>query len=118
MKTNYIECVCQDASHVLRLSLLDLLFSDNQEYYLEVHLNGYFPWYKRIWLALSYVLGVQKTGAFDCTILNQDQADKLAILLSPELQSLHRTKLEVMKAIGRQIDKQSSEVTDDAENVE
>ena len=98
---NYFECVCGTPEHMLRFTTMQQDAHDGEnEIYVEVFLNGYHAWYKRLWVALKYVLGVrQGCGAFDCTILSQDDANKLALLLSPELQSLQKTKAEVMKLI-------------------
>ena len=54
MKTHYIECDCGGFGHLARISY----FEDDKEYaYLNMQLNHYLPWYKRMWYAINYVFG-------------------------------------------------------------
>lgn len=78
MKVNYIDCACSDPKHTLRFT------SDAElsEFVTEVHLNQYYGFFKRVWLAIKYVFGrSNKNGHFDCTILNLSQVEELSTLL-------------------------------------
>lgn len=97
---DYFECVCGIPEHTLRFtSVAEPIFDDDGEFYVETFLNQYLPWYKRLYVAIKYVFGRPPVSAYDCTILTQDEANKLATLLSPELQSLQATKIALMKAL-------------------
>lgn len=53
-KTIYLECGCGGFGHLARIAY----FEDDLEYaYLNMQLNHYLPWYKRIWYAINYVIG-------------------------------------------------------------
>src|SRR5271165_3914045 len=97
LKSDYFECVCNIPEHTLRFSrFVDKEDPVDWEIYVEIFLSSYYPWYRRAWIALLYVLNVkQKTGSFDGTVLDENTATRLALYLSPELQSLHKTKIEV-----------------------
>tara|TARA_R110000824_G_scaffold280251_2_gene468390 strand:+ start:885 stop:1169 length:285 start_codon:yes stop_codon:yes gene_type:complete len=55
----YFECSCGTVSHVFRL------VKDKQEnvIYLDINLNHYKSWYKRILPALRYLVGRERYGA-------------------------------------------------------
>jgi hypothetical protein len=64
--------------HTLRFTL-DTEFGD---LYAEAYLNPWHPWYKRIWLAIKYVLSIgHGVGHFDCWMMNYTDCDKLIALL-------------------------------------
>lgn len=80
---DYFECVCGTPEHVLRITGVPTpIFDDDGEVYVETYLNGYYPWYLRLLVAIKYVFKIKsKEGAFDCTVLSAEQVSKLAALL-------------------------------------
>ncbi len=78
LEKHYFECMCDCSAHTIRVTL----DPDNGEVFVSVHLNEYHSWYGRVWNALKYVFGYQSSfGAFDCTILKQEDYPKLRKLL-------------------------------------
>lgn len=74
----YAECVCHDAGHVTRF-ILDKKYD---EILVEVQLNPYYPWYKRVWYAIKYVFGYQsRYGHWDCPSFNAEGAKQLRVML-------------------------------------
>lgn len=78
METHYLDCQCSHFGHVVRLS-----FDPNDgDIHLEVRLGHVFPWYKRAWLALKYVLGRDVAyGHYDETLLREEDYDRLRDLM-------------------------------------
>lgn len=73
----YIECQCEDPSHVLRFTL----DYEDGALYVETHLTTD-VWYKRIWLALKYIFGKKsKFGEFSETLLNIEDYSKIRSML-------------------------------------
>lgn len=73
MQSNYVDCECGTFDHTLRI----ITDKENQEVYIEVHLNKHYPWYMRIWLALNYILGYDIQGCYDCTMLGKEKIKEL-----------------------------------------
>lgn len=70
MQRRYFDCQCSDFNHVFRF----VLDEQDGELHLEVQLDLYLPWYKRLWLATLYVLGRQRHGYghYDITMLREE----------------------------------------------
>lgn len=81
MKRNqYIDCECQSADHVIRFSF-DRFPDEEPELYIEVQLHQHHSFWKRLILATKYILGrSNRFGYWDCTTLNIDTAQQLAVL--------------------------------------
>jgi hypothetical protein len=78
MLTHYFECQCSDYNHVFRFCH-DL--SDNSVM-LEVNINHYLPWYKRVLEAIRYVFKMDRVhGHFDVTIMRPEDMNNLALLV-------------------------------------
>lgn len=74
----YLECACSSVEHTLRF----VLDKDDDEIYVEMHLNPCLPWYKRVWQAVRYVFGYRcKYGHWNCTVINREGAKKLRAIL-------------------------------------
>lgn len=81
MNTKYLECACDSAEHTLRFTL-DVVDNEFAEIYVEVQLNQYLPWYKRVYRAVQYIFGYEcKYGHFDTTILNNKNIPQLKDIL-------------------------------------
>jgi hypothetical protein len=71
---NYVECLCSDSGHVIRL-VSDF---EAQELYMEFHLSNYLSFWGRVKEAVSYIFGKKsKSGCFDCTVLDPHGVDVL-----------------------------------------
>lgn len=72
--TEYFECTCDSAEHVLRV-IRDL---EEKEVYFDLYLNKNKPWYERALLAIKYTFGyTSKFGNWECTALDKKEAIKL-----------------------------------------
>jgi len=78
MEQHYVECQCSDFNHVVRF----VLDEKDGEVWLEVNINPYLPWYKRVWEAVRYVLGMRAAyGHYDVTMLRDEDYVRLHALL-------------------------------------
>jgi hypothetical protein len=83
-----VTCSCLSPAHTV------LFFQENYEGYqpilaMEVQLNQWLPWYKRIWYAIKYVFR-RKTndgGHWDTVLLNHDSILKLRELCDNAIDS-------------------------------
>lgn len=76
-----ITCACVSPKHTV------LFFQEIYDGYepllvMETQLNQWFPWYKRIWYAFKYVLGMKTNegGHWDTVFLNHESILKLRAL--------------------------------------
>ena len=51
--------------------------------YVTVYLSQYLPWYKRFWLGILYIIGIEPTlrNQFDCTCISIEEARKIKDIL-------------------------------------
>lgn len=78
MKSHFVVCSCQSSEHTLRF----IYDSDAEELYCEVQLNQYRGLFKRLLVAIKYVLGYKcKYGHWDNTIVSRDEMEKLYFFL-------------------------------------
>jgi hypothetical protein len=79
MEQHYFECQCSDFSHVFRF----VMDEEDGQVHLESQLDMWSPWYKRLWLALFYVLGLQRRGYghYDVTLVRLEDFHRLHDLL-------------------------------------
>lgn len=77
MKTCYLECECGNFSHTFRLTHD---YIDNS-ICLEVNLNHYLPWYKRVVAAVRYIFKMNRSHEhYDVTLLTSQSMEDLAYL--------------------------------------
>lgn len=82
-----VYCECGDFSHTMRFARYDwtneVSFGPDVDYYVEFMLNKYLPWYKRLWLAFKYVLGLEVIQSnYDTLLLTPDARKEIVELLS------------------------------------
>lgn len=79
-KYEHFDCACSDIAHTIRFySDAD---PDYEEFGLEVALNHYLPWYKRVWVAVKYVFGFKADyGQYDSWILDSNDRKRLRELM-------------------------------------
>jgi hypothetical protein len=88
-KHKYLECMCESADHVIRITgNLD----DNQ-LVIETQLKQYHNIFQRMWLAMKYIVGYEsKCGHWDVTILDMNTMKELnTILLTVILNAIRKT---------------------------
>ena len=77
MIKEYVECDCSCSEHTLRFTW-DEEPDWRAEIYLDVFLNQYNGFFKRIWLAFKYIFGFKsRYGHFDEAILSQGNVTEL-----------------------------------------
>ena len=78
--TYYFECDCGADEHTLRFTLCK--DEDDLCIYTSIYLNGWHPWWKRIWMATRYVFGYKsRYGHWDCWMMRADDADRLKSMI-------------------------------------
>lgn len=81
MQTKYFECVCSCYLHNIRLVWFqdDWMKEHNEEkeLYIDIMLNHYQPFWKRIWIAIQYIFKKESCRPYDCVTLSYDEAIKL-----------------------------------------
>ena len=83
-ETEYLECACTSNEH----RLVFTLDPEDEEFpiYVSTFLHSYYPWYKRIWVAIKYVFGYRsRYGHFDSMILGWPGVVQLYVMLSKVL---------------------------------
>ena len=74
--THYFECACGSAEHTIRFTLdkedePPMIFGD-------IYLDQFIPWYKRIFVAIKYILRIPPQNChFDSWIMHDDDARRL-----------------------------------------
>lgn len=71
-KAEFFECSCKTPNHVIMVS------RSEDGLWLQVQLNQYNRWYKRIWLAIKYVFNrVHRDDMhWDCWLLDVDDVER------------------------------------------
>lgn len=89
-KTYFFDCACHSAEHIVRFNLNAGYVPDDKdtygeppEIYTSIQLNHTLPWYKRLVVALNYLLGRQppRYGHWDCWLLKDQDINKLDDLI-------------------------------------
>lgn len=92
MEQHWFDCQCSDFGHVVRFTL----DPDNGTVYLDVRLNPYLPWYRRLWVAVLYLFVRPKAHGglgqyYDVTLLSPADFGRLHDLLDrAQLQETRR----------------------------
>ena len=83
------ECTCSTFDHNVRFETDNELGSIT----ISVPLNHWLPWWKRLWLAVKYVLGrTERYGHYDTVELNPHDYDRIRALLDDSLEKLETEK--------------------------
>jgi hypothetical protein len=78
LQYTYLPCECASSEH----AIVFVLDKENKELWLEIHLNTYLPWWKRVWSAIKYIFGYKSEyGHFDCWMMRPDDANKIIELM-------------------------------------
>jgi len=84
MKSQYIDCDCGSADHVIRFVLTE---DEIPELYIEMQMHQYRNMLQRIWEALRYIFKCKsRYGYWDVCMIDREGATKLAKILK-EFQS-------------------------------
>ena len=100
MTEQYFTCTCKEMDHTLRFVFDPDKQKDGEEYkanptiYTEIRMVAYKPWYKRILLAINYVLGLDTRHHYSCSEINQlsDDPDRMITMLSELNNVIERSK--------------------------
>jgi hypothetical protein len=83
----YFECQCGSMDHLLRVTV----DTEDGDLWVEVRLNHYLPWYRRLLSAIKFVFKAGNNSSFsDCALLNPEDYDKLKVAMS--ISELRKTK--------------------------
>ena len=80
-KTYHYDCLCTSPEHSIRFVLDEWEEYQDIDLYLDVQLVQWRNIFKRIWVAIEYVFGKNKSAHWDGWILNPDDAVGLRNLL-------------------------------------
>ena len=56
--THFFECVCHANEHTIRFTL----DKEDNEIFVSIYLCQFRPWWERIWIALQYIVGINRCG--------------------------------------------------------
>lgn len=74
MQTEYFDCSCTDAGHVIRFQYDE----EDNELWLSVQMRQWRGFWKRLWVAFKYVLKLPSLyGHWDCWVLEFTDAQRL-----------------------------------------
>jgi len=94
------ECSCSSPDHMIRFVYMPEDNCDGEDLYMDVQINPTYSFFKRIWLAIKYVLGyTKKYGHWDCVLIKPEDYEDL-ILMFKRAQfdhKQHQKKVEVKK---------------------
>jgi hypothetical protein len=77
-KFEYFECQCGSSEHILRFNY----DKENNEITTEIQLIQYHNIFKRIWIAIKYIIGYKcKYGSWDCWMMKNEDCERLKKLL-------------------------------------
>jgi len=80
---HYFECACGGLPHLLKIGFVE--WNDGEigpELELNLCINHYGPWYKRVWRAVKYAFGM-KDADYDCCLINNPkELQRLLILVT------------------------------------
>ena len=79
METLHIDCECSSFDHSVRL----VLDPDTGDLWLNMRLNTWLPWYRRLWRAIVYVVRPHggRYGHYDEMFVNHADFDAIRQLL-------------------------------------
>jgi hypothetical protein len=95
MEQHYFECQCSDFNHVIRFTFDE----EDGEVWLDVRLNYFEPWYKRVWNAIRFVFKRPVAyGHYDVTMVREEDYARLHDLL--DRSALVKRKQRLVTATG------------------
>lgn len=93
-EVTYIECICKDPNHTVRFSVEN--YPDEPTMIvINTHLNAYLKFHHRLISGVKYILGLsadKDRPHFDTTILNEDEINRLFVLLHQARSSILKQK--------------------------
>ena len=99
--TEFLECECHSYEHVMRWDLDD--DSEWPDLYASIFLRNWRNIFKRIWVAIKYVLGYKcRYGHWDCFLLRPEDIGKMRALLDQyEVLASHSVKAKRLTCADR-----------------
>lgn len=85
LKHKYLDCSCSLLNHVIRITYFE---DDLDQLYLEIVISNY-PWYKRLWIGISYILGlnIRRSYYTEETVLDKNKIIELRDFLNEVLKN-------------------------------
>ncbi len=74
-------CECMSPEHNIRFCFMIDKDPNRSEISVDVHMSHYLPWYRRVWLAVKYVLGIETRSHYDTFMMSRVDATRLRGLL-------------------------------------
>lgn len=59
------DCICYDPTHRVRFDIVEGVSGYDDTLLVELTLNSYQPWYKRIWIGIKYIIGISFRSSND-----------------------------------------------------
>jgi hypothetical protein len=77
--SHYFECQCESFEHNFRV----VVDKEDECVYVDTHLNPWMPWYRRLYYATRYALGLHtgKWYPFTSTVLKKEDIERLIKVL-------------------------------------
>jgi len=84
--TEYLECSCTSAEHLLRFTFDHGWKGECPEIFVDVQLNHFHGFWKRLWQGLKYIFGYKcRYGHWDESLLLGDQVRQLRAMCDKHL---------------------------------
>jgi hypothetical protein len=101
-KKIFYECGCHSVEHTISFELTQWEDNDPCMLSLEVQLIKYQAWYKRIWPAIKYLIGMESQAHWDGWILSYKDANKLKEMVDyyVEMERIHEEKQQIEAVYG------------------
>jgi len=83
----YYTCLCSSPNHTLRFVL-----DKDPEFptiYTEIMMSHYQPWYKRIWISIKYIFGMDTVDHYGAWEIKHEDVDRMIALLT-ELKNVNK----------------------------
>lgn len=73
----YVECQCGSPDHLVSFA------RDTEDYWINVQMSPFLPWWRRAWRAVLYVLGRDGGCHWADTLLSEAERARVAEFLRP-----------------------------------
>jgi hypothetical protein len=76
----FLPCICHNTDHIVRITSfnVDETGADEDFIQIEVALNPFLGFFKRLWTGIKYILGRQcDFGHFDCILLTKEEFENM-----------------------------------------
>lgn len=79
----FFECICESPYHLIRIDIEDWDEGFPPDLIIYNQLSVYLPWYKRVYNAIRYVFGLERSNCdYTDTMINEKKAIELRDMLN------------------------------------